>query len=234
MLLVFTAGAVAVAAIVSMGRLRLVPPEWTQEGGDQYREPPQRDDLEILPLPTPTTSATGDGPPALPISGTTVLTVILIVAAALVAVVLWRMRSRFRFARQRSRVVGGEPDPFTDDADELRHAVESASQALHRRRASGSEAIIDAWLALESAAASSGIDRSPAETPSEFTDRLLRHHQADGTAVTQLKRLYHRARFATDPDISDDDVTSAGDALAVILRTLGTPTTSTPDQRSGP
>nr|WP_246211766.1 DUF4129 domain-containing protein [Phytoactinopolyspora alkaliphila] len=130
----------------------------------------------------------------------------------------WTLRSR-----NRSSVVGGELEDLPDAADELRRGVHAASAALDRTGTAGPDAVIEAWLALEAAASSSGTPRRPSQTPTEFTDRLLREHHADAGSVTLLRGLYLRARYSAHPHVSGADVTSARQALTSILDTLGTP-----------
>lgn len=139
-----------------------------------------------------------------------------------VAAVLWIafLISRMLKDRKRrtARIVGGEID---DSFEELRKAAEDAENAL-RGSGSSTDAIIAAWLTLESAAAESGKVRKAAETPSEFTAALLRYHHADPEAVQTLLQLYHRARFATHPDLTSGDVQAARAALNTIVQTLAT------------
>lgn len=75
------------------------------------------------------------------------------------------------------------------------------------------DAVVAAWLALEEAAASSGVRRSPAQTPTEFTVAVLERTDADPDATSELLALYHRARFSRLP-IGSSDVAVASRCLA--------------------
>ena len=98
----------------------------------------------------------------------------------------------------------------------LRRGVAAAQRHLEEI-ADPDNAIIEAWLALEAAAASSGVQRAPAETPTEFTGEVLRSTAADPAAVSRLLTLYHRARFSA-AGVSRGDVATAGQCLAALAR----------------
>ncbi|MGW5055600.1 DUF4129 domain-containing protein [Actinokineospora sp. NPDC004072] len=106
-----------------------------------------------------------------------------------------------------------------DAAQAIRTAVR-AGMAEVAERAAGppGDAVIAAWVALERAAASCGTRRDPAETPSEFTARVLADHAVDPAALADLRTRYHRARFAGE--VSGADVAAARTALARIEETL--------------
>jgi len=98
----------------------------------------------------------------------------------------------------------------------LRRGVRAAQRHLDEI-VDPDNAIIEAWLALEAAAASSGVQRGPAETPTEFTGDVLRATAADPGAVSRLLTLYHRARFAAT-GVTRADVAEAGRCLAALAR----------------
>ncbi len=89
----------------------------------------------------------------------------------------------------------GVPD-VAPDLPALRRGITSAESLLDEI-ADPADAIVAAWLAVEAAAASSGLPREPAQTPTEFTTDVLSRTPADPAAVTGLLRLYHRARFSS-------------------------------------
>jgi hypothetical protein len=82
--------------------------------------------------------------------------------------------------------------------EELEDAV---AEALKRLDAAPTphDAVIAAWLELEAAGDSLGQARHPAETPTEFTQRLLDATPAPPAATATLRRLYQRARFSRAP-----------------------------------
>ncbi|WP_249012287.1 DUF4129 domain-containing protein [Conexibacter sp. DBS9H8] len=74
------------------------------------------------------------------------------------------------------------------------------------------DAIVRAWLALEARAERSGIVRRPAETPTEFTRRVLGRAFPDQDATTTLLGLYLATRFSERPPAAAD-VSAAREAL---------------------
>lgn len=57
-------------------------------------------------------------------------------------------------------------------------------------------AIVAAWLDLESAAAESGLPRHPAETSTEYTTRVIGTWPVDRERLSDLAELYREARFS--------------------------------------
>ena len=128
------------------------------------------------------------------------LRVLAFVAAALVvgAIAFLVVRLIVGFVRA-LRMPEVEPDPTADwervAAERLSDAVDSGLDQM----ASGSpgDAVIACWVALEAAAATAGISRLPAETPSEFTVRVLALGNVSGSALSELAELYREARFSS-------------------------------------
>ena len=58
------------------------------------------------------------------------------------------------------------------------------------------DAVVRAWVALQEAAAGAGVPRRPAETPTEFTERLLDEVDAPRAVLDELRGLYLTARFS--------------------------------------
>ncbi|AYY14104.1 DUF4129 domain-containing protein [Actinobacteria bacterium YIM 96077] len=219
----FVAAMLLILAVIGMGRIDVVPPDWQIDGSDAEPEPVPTMERIGDREPPWTEEITGEEElPDLSVIGQ-ILTILLVVLGAVVLIAILRRLRRLRTARRHSVVVGGDPDVLPDHSEELRDAVETASEALTHHRHTGSDAVIAAWSALESAAAESGVARDPAQTPSEFTAHLLQRHHADAAATTRLRDLYHRARFSTHPDIGADEIEAARHALDDILRTLATP-----------
>src|SRR6201999_1893445 len=94
---------------------------------------------------------------------------------------------------------------------------ELALQVLDEQR-EPADAIVRAWLGLEGTAEESGIVRRPAETPTEFTSRILSRAFGDHEAVRTLLRLYLRTRFGDHP-VTDDDVAAVRAALQELVTT---------------
>ncbi|HYS36697.1 MAG TPA: DUF4129 domain-containing protein [Pseudonocardiaceae bacterium] len=91
-----------------------------------------------------------------------------------------------------------------------------------RQRAGGppSDAVQEAWLVLEEAAAESGTARRPEQTSTEFTAVVLAAHDVDPGALATLRALYQRARFGRPEAVTDADAERAIDALDRIADTL--------------
>lgn len=60
-------------------------------------------------------------------------------------------------------------------------------------------AIVAAWLDLETAAASSGLPRHPSETSTEYTRRVIGTWHIDPDRLADLAQLYREARFSLHP-----------------------------------
>ncbi len=158
-----------------------------------------------------------------------VLWVIVAIAAVGVAMLVWRWwagRPSRAATAQNSAVtaatseipIGPEPEP---DTPALRTGIELALQMLDEQR-EPADAIVRAWLGLQETAAESGIVRRPAETPTEFTSRILSRAFGDDRAIRTLLRLYLRTRFGDHP-VTDDDVAAVRAALQDLVRTWPAP-----------
>ena len=126
--------------------------------------------------------------------------------------------TRSRWPRRRRSLTEPEPEP---DMPALRTGIELALQVLDEQR-EPADAIVRAWLGLQETAEESGIVRQPAETPTEFTSRILSRAFADDRAVRTLLRLYLRTRFGDHP-VTTDDVAAVRAALQELVRTWPTP-----------
>lgn len=152
--------------------------------------------------PAPQSAATGTPPPVLdqgPSSlVTTVLWALLVLAVLAGAFWIWRVLPRRPPRGQVAAEVGAHVlgRPVEPSAPVLRDGV-GAAQHLLDTVADPTDAVLAAWVALEEAAARSGVARRAADTPTEFTARVLTATEADAAAVTSLLGLYHRARFST-------------------------------------
>jgi hypothetical protein len=93
------------------------------------------------------------------------------------------------------------------DLPTMRRGLASAQDRIEQDMAPA-DAIVASWLELEHAAARSGISRSAAQTPTEFTADVLARTAADDRATRGLLQLYLRARFSTMP-VTPDDVAQA-------------------------
>jgi hypothetical protein len=108
-------------------------------------------------------------------------------------------------------------DPLDPSGSWVGQATRRALSEMDRRAGGPpSDAVIAAWVELERAAAASGTQRAPHQTPSEFTETVLYRHNADALALKDLRTLYHRARFGKPETVTLDDVDAARTALGRI------------------
>ena len=119
-------------------------------------------------------------------------------------------------------VVPQDLAPPEPDLPALRRGVAAARSVL-AGHAAPDDAVIAAWLELESAAASSGIDRAPSDTPTELTTAVLDTTRADPQATRTLLGLYHRARFAPHAVLGAADVAEAARSLERIAESWDAP-----------
>lgn len=110
-----------------------------------------------------------------------------------------------------AETVGDVPDV---DAPTMREGIAQARSILDSDRPPH-DAIVLAWLALEHAAVSAGVGRTPAQTPTEFTAVVLDRTPAQREAVEVLRELYSRVRFSEQP-VTDADGDAARTAIAAI------------------
>lgn len=93
-----------------------------------------------------------------------------------------------------------EPEP---DAPTMRRGFAHALAILDEER-EPHDAIVKAWLGLQEAAEESGIQRRGAETPTEFTLRIIGRVPTDRPAITTLLNSYLRVRFGEHPATAAD------------------------------
>lgn len=174
----------------------------------------------------PSQTATPSIPPQDPAddggSGIPILRWVLFALGLAVAVILALLVLRFLMLYLR-RANGPGIDariaqPVTDipdvDAPTMREGIAQARSILDSDRPPH-DAIVLAWLALEHAAVSAGVGRTPAQTPTEFTAVVLDRTPAQREAVEVLRELYSRVRFSDQP-VSDADGDAARAAIAAI------------------
>ncbi len=147
--------------------------------------------------------------------------VVAVVAVLLAALVRWALRRQLPVRpppsdtpAARPPVAGPPPDP-QPDLDVLREGARAAAEHL-RGTASPADAVIAAWVALEEAAARSGVVREPSATATEFTLHVLDRTRADPVDVRTLLALYLRARFDDRPLLAADVQDAARSARALV------------------
>lgn len=113
-----------------------------------------------------------------------------------------------------------EPEPpSAPDAPALQRGFDRALATLSEDR-TPRDAIERAWLGLEEAADESGVQRRAAETPAEFTQRVLARVHADDDAARTLLDLYLRVRFGDTP-VTELDIAVARGSLERLAASWG-------------
>ena len=77
---------------------------------------------------------------------------------------------------------------------ELLRSADQRVALLHT--GSPRNAIVAAWLDLESSVAATGLPRDPAETSTEFTERIIGTWEVNRLRLGDLAALYREARFS--------------------------------------
>jgi hypothetical protein len=142
----------------------------------------------------------------------TVFYAVLVVGAVLAASYLWRHRPSFTWRRRRRRAVH-DVDVLADVVAAV--AADATAQQVALRRGRPRSAIVECWLRLEAAVAAAGVERSPADTSSELTERVLAGHAVDARAIGRLAALYREARFS-DHEMGEDERQAAIAALDAV------------------
>lgn len=219
--LVLGGGLLGIALLALGARRELGPVVVREEGaGTRVAQPwPDR--------PTPTTPAPSPGeqpppPPPLPEDTLFSLNAILIAAAVLLAVlvlgvILWTLRRARRLRppeRERAERADGELLAVQEAQDALALAAERLSYGP-----TPGDAVIDAWLALETRFLEAGVRRSPQETVGEFVPRVLGRLDVRPEDLEVLAVLYRRALF-DDAPLQEADRDSARRALAALADRL--------------
>lgn len=151
-----------------------------------------------------------------------VLLGILIAAGLAVAVLVIRRLAGLVPARKPSQPIETGPAAEEESEPDLSTMRRGAAAAQDRmtETLAPTDAIVAGWLELEHAAAASGVSRSPAQTPTEFTTDVLARTAADGDATHTLLQLYLRARFSAR-DMSAEDVARARECVRSIAGSWG-------------
>ncbi|HEY3606004.1 MAG TPA: DUF4129 domain-containing protein [Pseudonocardiaceae bacterium] len=179
-----------------------------------------------LTIPPPGRNGIGHLNAAL-IAGASTFAALVLVACLVAGVMILgavasvRLRRR-RVALRRDGAVDEDLDGRDAGAAMVLLRGARAAVARLRRRAGGppADAVQEAWLVLEEAAAESGTARRPDQTSTEFTGAVLAAHDVDPGALVTLRTLYQRARFGRPDAVTDADADRAVDALDRIADTL--------------
>lgn len=148
------------------------------------------------PVPTSTTTTTGE------LSALSMLIGVglhVLLALFVLAVLFAAAVGVQAIIRRRPRLVDTENGSFVVPPvpEELLHSVDARMSLL----GSGEprNAIVAAWLDLETAAATSGLPRERSETSTEYTTRVIGTWEVDRERLLDLAQLYREARFSLHP-----------------------------------
>jgi hypothetical protein len=194
---VVAAGVVTVVGVLAAGPVQVEAPRWSLPAVTPTPIVPPRSSPLGLP-------GTGEPNPVVQTVVGIVLQVLFFAAAAaivaaLVAFIVRRIRQRRRLLRRRgsSGEVGGGVATTSDGvvpAPAMRRGIARALEILDERR-EPSDAVVQAWLGLEQTATDAGAGRGTAETPAEYTARIVQRFATDRAAAHALLRLYQDVRF---------------------------------------
>lgn len=154
--------------------------------------------------------------------------VLQVVAFGLVALVVlaylasdkWAPRIPMRWQKRLRRRHGGfEALPTVRDPQSVVD-VQAAQSALLGGTPRNS--IVACWMQLERGAAAAGLARLPAETPTEYVERVVASASIDPAPVGELGALYREARFSQH-ELSEAHRTRAASALARVVAALHLP-----------
>lgn len=181
--------------------------------------PPALPSSRPLPTTPPADLEPGALPPGL-VTATGWLVAGLGVLAALVVLALLVRRVLVALARRGAVPEGGAPGGGAVDlvdgltVPQLREGVAAAGRRLDEDVPPG-DAVVAAWVALEQAAAGTGIVRERSATATELTVEVLDATRADPAATRELLDLYLAARFSAHP-VTAADVAAARRCLDVL------------------
>jgi hypothetical protein len=144
-------------------------------------------------VPLPAERSSSDELPAWIAVVVQVIAVLCLIGLAVVVIrTAWRHRPSLAW---RKRAVATDFEVLPDIAESM--SADAAEQRAALLRGSPRNAIVECWLRLESVVADAGLQRDPAATPTEFTERVMASYAVDPTAIRALSALYREARFST-------------------------------------
>jgi hypothetical protein len=123
----------------------------------------------------------------------------LMIAIALVALAIVIKILHWLLSRSWEESEAPELDEDVDDLGRLLRATSEAARAAALTEGEPRNVVVRCWVALEDAAAASGLGRDPAETSAEFTRRFLGTWDVDQELTEELAELYREARFSRHP-----------------------------------
>ncbi|MDO5662270.1 MAG: DUF4129 domain-containing protein [Brachybacterium sp.] len=143
---------------------------------------------------------------------TTGMVLALLFAALLILGLILRRRARREEQRSEAEADAARGELTT--IEEAEDALRAAHARLRAPGGEGTDAIIQAWLALEASLQAAGVERPATLTTEEYVRRTLTRIDLDEDAIDDLAGLYRRALFDANPP----GVAEQGQAEALVGR----------------
>ncbi|HWD61815.1 MAG TPA: DUF4129 domain-containing protein [Humibacter sp.] len=195
-------GLIMIGGVLVAGPLRAGPPRWLPTKGDGI--PPSAAPGPFQTQVPAAPSHTSTPPAQLQVWLIYALIAAVVLAGILVYLIRRMLRRSGTVTEARKAPVASAspagPAARTDEpaAPIVAEGIERAIQLLDETR-EPHDAIVKAWLGLQDAATASGVRRRPAETPAEYTARIVSRFGADSQAADTLLALYQGVRFGSHP-----------------------------------
>ena len=147
--------------------------------------------------PTPTSTSTATQSEIVPSDPSPFLIALVQIVLVLTAVIVLAVLIRILVALWRRPRITLHEDPSVEIPDVPVELLRSADQRVELLRTGAPRnAIVAAWLDLETAVAATGLPRDPAETSTEFTERVIGTWEIDRLRRGDLAARYPAARVS--------------------------------------
>ena len=123
---------------------------------------------------------------------------VTVLVAVLIGVAIWVLLRMRELARPRPVTAGDAEDEEELTPDQARAALDDARERLSTV-VDAQDAVIAAWLSLETAIAAAGVRRRASQTTLEFVVDVLGSLELEAQALDRLAHLYRRALFDDRP-----------------------------------
>ena len=150
------------------------------------------------PSVTPTQAAATNTAPYDPSPVLIALVQLIVVLTIVILLVVLAHLLRSLLRRRPHFELHEEPD-FAIPVVPIELLEAARQQLLDLESGEPRNAIVAAWLGLETSAAATGLPRLPAETSSEYTERVIRVWPVDSERLGDLAALFREARFSVHP-----------------------------------
>jgi hypothetical protein len=148
-------------------------------------------------LPTPTARSTSGEGQFTPSDPSPFLVALVQIVLVLTAVIVLAVLIRILMSLWRRPRITLHEDPSFEIPDVPVELLRTAEQRVTLLRTGAPRnAIVAAWLDLETSVAAIGLPRDPAETSTEFTERVIGTLEVDRLRLGDLAALYREARFS--------------------------------------